>query len=247
VNREDAGRGEQTRRVIVETAVRLFSELGYEKTTMRAIAAAAGVSVGNAYYYFPSKESLVQEFYLQIQQAHIAAIEPVLASRGNFADQLKKILHAGLKVWSPYHRFAGKFIGLAAVPGSPISPFSEESKESRELALGVFQRLVANTDLKMDPELREQLPDFLWLAQLGLVVYWVHDSSPGQERTRAVIDQAVPYLEDLIGLSRMKVFRQMTARSLELLKLFNPYSIAPVTDPAASSGTRTGDGNPSPR
>jgi AcrR family transcriptional regulator len=244
VTREQAGRGEQTRKLIVDTALRLFSEHGYEKTTMRAIAGAAGVSVGNAYYYFPSKESLVQQFYLQIQQEHLAAAEPVLAAEGTFTEQLKQILHAGVDAWTPYHRFAGRFIGLAAVPGSPISPFSEESKESRELALDVFRRLVAGTDLKMDPRLREELPDLLWLAQLGLVVYWVHDATPGQWRTRAMIDRAVPYLEDLIGLSRMKIFRQMTARGLELLKLLNPYSI---TDPAASSGKRGADGNPSPR
>jgi AcrR family transcriptional regulator len=38
----DEPRGEQTRRLIVHTAVRLFSEQGYDKTTMRAIAQAAG-------------------------------------------------------------------------------------------------------------------------------------------------------------------------------------------------------------
>lgn len=240
----ELGRGEQTRRLIVDTAVRLFGELGYEKTTMRAIAAAAGVSVGNAYYYFPSKESLVQEFYLQIQRAHLAVVEPVLNGDGGFGEKLSAILHRGVDVWSPHHAFAGKFIGLAAVPGSPISPFSAESKESRELSLSVFQRLVSTSTIKMDPRLREELPDFLWLAQLGLVVYWVHDPSPGQTKTRAVIDRAVPYLEDLIGLSRMKVFRSMTARSLQMLRLINPYQ---DPDPPASSRKRKAGGSPSPR
>lgn len=237
MTREPAGRGEQTRKLIVDTALRLFSEQGYEKTTMRAIAGAAGVSVGNAYYYFPSKESLVQQFYLQIQHEHVKAAEPVLAAKDTFANQLKRILHAGVDAWQPYHEFAGKFIGLAAVPGSSISPFSDDSAESREIALDVYQRLVAGTELKMDTRLREQLPGFLWLTQLGLVVFWVHDSSPGQERTRAVIDRAVPFLEDLIGLSRMRVFRPMTTRSLDLIKL--------LTDHVASSGKQTGDGNPS--
>jgi AcrR family transcriptional regulator len=235
----EVGRGEQTRRLIVDTAVRLFGELGYEKTTMRAIASAAGVSVGNAYYYFPSKESLVQEFYLQIQQAHLAAVEPVLTSGKGFGDQLKAILQAAVDVWAPHHLFAGKAIGLAAVPGSPISPLSPESEPSREMSLDVFRRLMAGTSLKMDPRLREELPELLWLGQLALVVYWVHDPTPGQRRTRQVIERAVPYLEDLIGLSRMKVFRSMTNRALELIRLI-------VTDLVASSGRRTGDGSPSP-
>ena len=49
-------KSEQTRALILETAMRLFQERGYDKTTMRAIAAEAGVSVGNAYYYFDGKD-----------------------------------------------------------------------------------------------------------------------------------------------------------------------------------------------
>ncbi|WP_236653709.1 TetR/AcrR family transcriptional regulator, partial [Streptacidiphilus melanogenes] len=48
-------KSERTRALILETAMRLFKERGYEKTTMRAIAAEAGVSVGSAYYYYEGK------------------------------------------------------------------------------------------------------------------------------------------------------------------------------------------------
>ena len=47
--------------------MRLFREQGYEQTTMRAIAREAGVSVGNAYYYFASKEHLIEAFYEDTQ------------------------------------------------------------------------------------------------------------------------------------------------------------------------------------
>ena len=56
-------RGEQTRASIIDAPLGLFSEKGYEATTMRAIAERAGVSLGNAYYYFASKEQLIQGFY----------------------------------------------------------------------------------------------------------------------------------------------------------------------------------------
>ena len=65
-----AVKSEQTRRLIVETALRLFRERGYEATTMRAIATEAGVSVGNAYYYFASKEALIQAYYDRAQAEH---------------------------------------------------------------------------------------------------------------------------------------------------------------------------------
>lgn len=53
---EPTGRAGQTRSAIVTAALRLFRENGYDATTMRAVAAEAGVSTGNAYYYFGSKE-----------------------------------------------------------------------------------------------------------------------------------------------------------------------------------------------
>jgi AcrR family transcriptional regulator len=56
-------RAQQTRAAIVETALALFRERGFEAATMREIASRAGVSTGNAYYYFGSKEELIQEFY----------------------------------------------------------------------------------------------------------------------------------------------------------------------------------------
>ena len=56
-------RRDRTRSAIIDAALDLFRDVGYESTTMRAIATRAGVSVGNAYYYFASKEHLIQGFY----------------------------------------------------------------------------------------------------------------------------------------------------------------------------------------
>ncbi|WP_052433918.1 TetR/AcrR family transcriptional regulator [Streptacidiphilus melanogenes] len=57
------GRREQNRRrtheALIEAAGRLFQERGYDATTVRDIAAAAGVGERTFFRYFPSKESLV--------------------------------------------------------------------------------------------------------------------------------------------------------------------------------------------
>src|SRR5262249_57750178 len=73
-------RAEQTRAAIIETALGLFREVGYEATTMRAIARRAGGSTGNAYYYFGSKEELIQEFYARNSAENAAAAQAVLAN-----------------------------------------------------------------------------------------------------------------------------------------------------------------------
>jgi AcrR family transcriptional regulator len=48
----------QTRRAILDAAVRLFEEKGYEQTTVSEIAAAADVATKTVFNYFPSKEDL---------------------------------------------------------------------------------------------------------------------------------------------------------------------------------------------
>ena len=60
----------------------------------------------------------------------------------------------------------------------------------------------------MDDRLREDLPELLWLAYLGLVLFWVYDSSPGQARTRQLIDAAVPLLVRTLKLTRIPVLRR---------------------------------------
>ncbi|AEW98597.1 TetR/AcrR family transcriptional regulator [Streptantibioticus cattleyicolor] len=49
----------QTRQLIVETAMRLFAEQGYERTTVAQIAAAADVATKTFFNHFPSKEDVL--------------------------------------------------------------------------------------------------------------------------------------------------------------------------------------------
>ena len=62
--------GPDTRLAILDAALELFAERGYAETTMRAIAVHAGVAPSHAYYYFRSKEELIQAFYRTIQIRH---------------------------------------------------------------------------------------------------------------------------------------------------------------------------------
>src|SRR5438128_1297343 len=115
-------RGETTEQLLVETALRLFQERGFDKTTMRLIASEAGVSVGNAYYYFASKEHLVQAFYERSQVEHGEAAEPVFAQESDLEKRLHGLLRARIVTMQPYREFASSFFRSAADPTSALSP-----------------------------------------------------------------------------------------------------------------------------
>lgn len=120
-------KSEQTRALILETAMRLFQERGYDKTTMRAIAQEAGVSVGNAYYYFAGKEHLIQGFYDRLAAEHRQAVRAVLDRETDLEARLAGVLRVWLDVATPYHQFAVQFFKNAADPDSPLSPFSRRA------------------------------------------------------------------------------------------------------------------------
>ncbi|HEX5742077.1 MAG TPA: TetR family transcriptional regulator [Pilimelia sp.] len=211
-------RGEQTRALILDTAMRLFRTHGYARTTMRAIAREAGVAVGNAYYYFPSKEHLVQHFYLSLQDTLRTAAAPALAGETSFTGRLAAVLRAGIAVNAPYHSFAATFFKTAAEPDSPLSPLSAESAAAREAATALFREVVEGATDRIDPELRAELPDLLWLAYLGVVLFWVHDRSPGQHRTATLIDGLVPLVGRLVRWSRLRALRPVTREVLALVR-----------------------------
>jgi AcrR family transcriptional regulator len=211
-------RGAQTRQLILDTALRMFKEQGYAATSMRAVARAAGVAVGNAYYYFPSKEHLILRFYDDLQAEHRAAAAAVLAGSTDFATRFAGVLHAGIDISSPYHAFAASFFKVAADPDSPLSPFSDESAPARQASIALFREVLDGARIRVDNDLRAELPELMWLAYMGVILYWVHDRSPGQRKTHLLIDRAVPLATRLIGMSRLKLLRPVTHEALDLLR-----------------------------
>nr|WP_245653276.1 TetR family transcriptional regulator [Herbidospora sakaeratensis] len=202
----------------METALRLFRERGYDATTMRAIAAEAGVSVGSAYYYFASKEQLIQAYYDQAQSAHEAASREILARERAFAPRLHGVLGAWVRVSEPYHAFAVKFFKHAAEPDNPLSPFSAESAPARDSSVALYREVVEGCADRMDPELRAELPELLWLLSMGVVLFWVHDTSPGCERTYRLIDRSVPLVDRLVALSYLPGLRGVTRDFIEVVR-----------------------------
>lgn len=59
---------EESRRKLLETAIRLFDERGYEKVTIADICREAGLSVGAFYHHFRSKDQILLERYLPFAQ-----------------------------------------------------------------------------------------------------------------------------------------------------------------------------------
>jgi AcrR family transcriptional regulator len=211
-------KGEQTRTLILETAVELFLERGYEETTMRAIAERAGVALGSAYYYFRSKEQLIQAFYSRTHQEHVAESGEALRTERTLRDRLLGVMQAKLRTIEPYHRFSGVLFRTAADPESPLHPFSPESLPAREEATELFAEVVRGAeDRRLPGDLEAELPDLLWMYHMGIILFWIHDRSPGRVRTWTLMERTVDLVSRLIAISAFPLMGPIRKSVLRLL------------------------------
>lgn len=79
-------RGPDRRTAILETAARLFAEQGFHATSMRDLCTALGMSPGNLYHWFPSKQAIIAAF-VEADRADTTARLAALAKAGDIAAE----------------------------------------------------------------------------------------------------------------------------------------------------------------
>ena len=113
-----------TREVILKDALEQFRVKGYSGTTMRDIAKQAGVSVGNAYYYFHSKEEMILEVFVRSQRdAELRNQETCRRTRSFKARFLDLQFHR-LDLLSGQRELFVVLTQAGIHPDHPLSPFS---------------------------------------------------------------------------------------------------------------------------
>lgn len=211
-------RGESSRAVILQAALDLFQERGYEATTMRAIAERAGVSLGSSYHYFPSKEHLVLEFYRHTHELHAVAVAPLLARERDLTVRLRGTMRAVIVTCEPFHAVAGSIFSTVANPASPLNPFGAASRALRDEVVALYAEVVSGSDARIPSDIKEMLPLTLWLYQMAILYFWIFDKSPGRLRTLEVIDETSDLIVKLIGLANLPVLRGSRKRVLSLMR-----------------------------
>jgi AcrR family transcriptional regulator len=210
-------KGQQTKAAILDAALELFLERGYEDTTMRAIAEQAGVALGNAYYYFHSKEHLIQAFYGRTHQDHLNVSAALLTEERDLKARLLGVMRAKIETIEPYHQFAGKLFKTAADPVSPLNPFSDESDAVREESISVFRQVVEESSTRVPKELMAELPYLLWLYHMGIILFWIHDTSEKRVRTYRLIDRSVEMITRLIGVASNPLMKPLRKSAMRLM------------------------------
>jgi AcrR family transcriptional regulator len=213
-------KSEATRAQILDVALDLFRRNGFESTTMRGIAAEAGVSLGSAYYYFESKEDLVMAFYERAMEAMAPRLEATLAANDDFEDRIAGLLEVKFEYFQASRGFLGALLRHAADPLHRLSPFSDATRAIRDRDQEFFARAIAESrEMRVPAELAAHLPWLLWLYQMGLILYWIYDRSPGQRQTRILREKSLALLITFLKMSRFALLKPLRSKIVEVIVL----------------------------
>ncbi|HEX6159615.1 MAG TPA: TetR/AcrR family transcriptional regulator [Thermoanaerobaculia bacterium] len=212
-------KAEETRTRILDAALRLFRDNGFEKTTMRDIAAEAGVATGAAYYYFRSKEELVMAFYLRTSEEAGQRLEEALSKSKELKKRIRFLIDLKFEQFAEHRELMVALLKAGVDPRDPLSPFGEETKEVRDETIHWYARAVEGSDVKPPRDLAPHLPRLLWLYHMGLIYYWIVDTTPGQRRTRKLVDATLDLVLQLLRASSLPFMGPLRKRAIKVLRV----------------------------
>jgi AcrR family transcriptional regulator len=213
----------RTRRLIADTAARLFAERGYEHVAVSEVAREAEVAVQTVYNYFPTKEQLVTDRDQQIQDRLCDLIRSrppgstaAAAIRGFVLDSVDGIRNIPTDLWR------GELGYLAA-----ISPTVHRlALELTDRHAGAFARAISDTSTA-PPEVAK----LQGIALAGVFQIIISEAGrrtvEGQSQAK-IADELQPILESILD---------ELDRWLSVFKTANAVMRPPVG--AANSAPRT--------
>jgi len=199
--------GERTRELIFAKALELFRKRGFELTTMRDIADLAGVATGAAYYYFESKEAIAAVYYRQVQSLHAAKVREELAGMEGLRERLAKAVHLKLEILKPDRKFLGALFRYTGEPGHPLSIFGMGTRTERKQSVEIFREALGGAELT--EEWKELLAWGMWLAHLGMILFFVYDQSEGQRKSHNLVDHFADIVAGLVEWTNSALVRPL--------------------------------------
>ncbi len=180
---------EQTRTRLLAAARELFVTKGFDQTTTRQVATAAGIATGTLFNYFPSKEALAMSL---LSEALETAPKDYLARRRGdepLEEDLFSHIAAGLRRLAPFRSFAADVLDATMTPLAIVRDGEPEAAERfRARHLEAVGELLADHGVRTLSNVAMHL---YWTLYLGVLAFWSRDGSPKQEETLSLLDQSL--------------------------------------------------------
>jgi len=183
---------EKTKIKILQSAVDLIIEKGFDNASLREMAKNAGVSNPTIYNYFPSKEKLL---YAYIEHKHKEAVAS-LQEIENFhtytlREQLQTLIETELELYLEDREFIVQIADMVFhSSGLKMGKLYETNALFIETVDEMLSIAIEAGEIQ-EPPFREHLPKLFWDYYIMVVAYWVKDDSEMFENTTQFIDHSL--------------------------------------------------------
>jgi AcrR family transcriptional regulator len=219
----------RTRGRILEAALALFAEGGYEATTMRDVARESGASLGLAYRYFASKEEFALALYMRLAEESEEWSREGLVG-GTVSERFERAMVVKLDQVSPHRGPLAALLSRALDPNSPISALGEGTAAVREKMGGVFLEVVRGASDAPGERQTRELGNILYALHLAILLYWFHDRTPGARATRDLVGSARETLRYLRPALRLPPMSRVLSRLAGALGDIGMNATAPTAE-----------------
>ncbi len=159
-------RREERRQAIIDTAARLFAELGYSDCEMERVAAEIGIAKGTLYLYFASKEAL---FYACVD-AGMKQMQEVVAKAADETDDAMDRIARGIRAYLQFFEDHPEHVELliqerANFKSRSKPTYFEYREQNRQKWRSVHESLIA------DGRYRTDLPVERIMDAIGNLLY----------------------------------------------------------------------------
>ena len=182
-------------RLIIQTAVDLMTQHGFERTTMKQIARAADIGDATIYKYFPTKEKLVTAYFEQaISDALAQANKTPGQEDFSLHERLQLLIDSLLEILLADREFVGLARGL--VERAPMLLLGEQlpgKPQLKQAFVLMLEQAEARKEIApcgFKPSLAALLADYVY----GVMAYWLRDKSEQFANTTQMVDLSLGVL-----------------------------------------------------
>ena len=175
---------------LIEASARLFFERGFDRTTVRDIARAAGITSGSIFYHFATKEEILAAIIEIGMRRGMGDIERSLEGVTGARARLRMLILSHLRaLHGPHGHYHHIWLReMRLLPAEKIAGFKLISRGYRNLWRGVVDEAIAEGLVKSDWRIFRRVA----IGALNWTTFWVH--GPGDEKIVQIADLLVATL-----------------------------------------------------
>lgn len=182
----------ENRQKIIAAAVDLMIAKGFKAATMREIARGAGVGDATIYNYFPTKDAILYAYYGDHMESWIERLRATADfNELTVSEQLQSAFETGLELYLPDREFvAESFRVISLSLGQNFRNLQPIRDRFADMIREIFEAAIEAEEI---PD--QMFPDLLgmvfWDYYIGIVFYWLNDTSEGFLNTSVLIDKSL--------------------------------------------------------